>query len=102
MINEKDLEKILRTAIKTGKYIMGAKEVSRSIKGSKVIIYSSSLPENWIPEVRNTCKSLSIPFIEFKGTSVDLGRVCGKRFPVSTIAIKFPGESDISPLTGGA
>ncbi|MCP8315204.1 MAG: 50S ribosomal protein L30e [archaeon] len=101
MISEKNLEKILRTVIKTGKFIIGAKEVSRSIKGSKIMIYSSSLPKNWISEVVNTCKSLSIPFIEFKGTSVELGRICGRPFPVSAIAIKSPGEGDISSLIGG-
>ena len=102
MISEKNLEKILRTVIKTGKSIIGAKEVSRFIKGSKVIIYSSSLSKDWISEVENTCKSLSIPFIEFKGTSVDLGRICGRPFPVSTISIKSPGEGDISSLTRGS
>jgi len=101
VISEKDLEKVLRTVIKKGKFIIGAKEVSRSIKGSKVIIYSSSLPKDWISEVVNTCKSLSIPFIEFKGTPEDLGRICGRPFPVSAISIKSPGEGDISSLTGG-
>ncbi|MGB9660042.1 MAG: 50S ribosomal protein L30e [Nitrososphaerales archaeon] len=98
MISEKDLEKILRTVMKTGKFIIGAKEVSKSIRGSKIIIYSSSLPKDWVSEVVKTCKSLSIPFIEFKGTSIDLGRICGKPFPMSAIAIKSPGEVDLSPL----
>jgi large subunit ribosomal protein L30e len=98
VISEKDLEKTLRTVIKTGKYIIGAKEVSKSIKGSKVIIYSSSLSKDMVLEVVNTCKSLSIPFIEFKGTPVELGRICGKQFPISAIAIKSPGEVDLSPL----
>ncbi|MEM3382961.1 MAG: 50S ribosomal protein L30e [Nitrososphaerales archaeon] len=95
---EKDLEKILRTVIKTGKYILGVKEVSKSIKGSKIIIYSSFLSKDKVLEIVNACKSLSIPFIEFKGTSVELGRVCGKPFPISAIAIKSPGDADLSPL----
>ncbi|MEM3437658.1 MAG: 50S ribosomal protein L30e [Nitrososphaerales archaeon] len=98
MIIEKDLEKILRTVIKTGKYILGTKEVLKSIKGSKIVIYSSFLSKDKVSEIVNTCKSLSIPFMEFKGTSVELGRVCGKPFPISAIAIKSPGEADLSPL----
>jgi large subunit ribosomal protein L30e len=98
VISEKDFEKILRAVIKTGKYIIGAKEVSKSIKGSKLIIYSSSLPKDKVSEVVNACKSLSIPFIEFKGTSVELGRICGKPFPISAIAIKSPREADLSSL----
>ncbi|MGQ9468424.1 MAG: 50S ribosomal protein L30e [Nitrososphaerales archaeon] len=102
MVSEKDLEKTLRTVIKTGKFVIGAKEVSRSIKGSKIVIYSSSSPKKWVSEVVNTCKSLAIPLIEFKGTSADLGRICGRPFPISAIAIKSPGEGDLSPLIGGA
>jgi large subunit ribosomal protein L30e len=102
VISEKDLEKILRKVIKTGKFIIGEKEVSRSIKGSKIIIYSIFLPKKWISEVDNICKSLSIPFIEFKGTYMDLGRICARPFPVSAIAIKSPGEADLSPLIGGS
>lgn len=95
---EKDFEKILRTVVKTGKYIIGAKEVLKSIKGSKMIIYSSSLSKDKVSEVVDICKSLSIPCMEFKGTSIELGKVCGKPFPISAIAIKSPGEADLSPL----
>ncbi|MCP8304274.1 MAG: ribosomal L7Ae/L30e/S12e/Gadd45 family protein [archaeon] len=98
MISEKNLEKILRAVIKTGKVVIGTKEASRSIKGSKLVIYSSSLSKERISEVVDTCRSLSVPFTEFKGTSIDLGRICGKPFLISAISVKSSGEVDLSPL----
>jgi len=98
VVSEKDFEKILRGVIKTGKVIIGTKEVIKSIKGSKLIVYSSYLSKDRISEIVNTCKSLSVPFIEFKGTSMDLGRICGKLFLISVIAVKSSGEVDLSPI----
>ncbi|MCP8311073.1 MAG: ribosomal L7Ae/L30e/S12e/Gadd45 family protein [Candidatus Methylarchaceae archaeon HK01M] len=98
MISEKNLEKSLRAVIKTGKVVIGTKEVSRSIKGSKLVIYSLSLSKERISEVVDTCKSFSVPFTEFKGTSMDLGRICGKPFLISAISIKLSGAVDLSTL----
>ena len=98
MISEKKLEKILRTVIKTGKVVIGTKQVSKSIKGSKLVIYSSSLSKERTYELIRICKSLSVPFIEYGGTSMDLGRICGKLFLISAISIKSSGEVDLDPI----
>ncbi|MCP8322661.1 MAG: ribosomal L7Ae/L30e/S12e/Gadd45 family protein [Candidatus Methylarchaceae archaeon HK02M2] len=98
MISEKKLEKILRTVIKTGKVVIGTKQVSKSIKGSKLVIYSTSLSEERTSELIRTCKSLSVPFMEYRGTSMDLGRICGKLFLISAISIKSSGEVDLNPI----
>ncbi|NWG09562.1 MAG: ribosomal L7Ae/L30e/S12e/Gadd45 family protein [Nitrososphaerales archaeon] len=98
MISKKDLEKVLRTIVKTGKVVIGSKEALRSVKGSKIVIYSSSLSEEKISNVVKECKSLEVPLMKFEGTSVDLGRICGRLYPISAMAIKSPGEGDLSLL----
>ncbi|MGQ9719094.1 MAG: ribosomal L7Ae/L30e/S12e/Gadd45 family protein [Nitrososphaerales archaeon] len=98
MISKKDLEKVLRTVVKTGKVVIGSKEALRSVKGSKIVIYSSSLSEEKISKVVKECKSLEVPLMKFEGTSVDLGRICGRLYPISVMAIKSPGEGDLSLL----
>lgn len=98
MLNEKEIERLLAGVTKTGKVIIGAKEVGNSVKGSKLIIYSSSLSEKWISRIVDTCRSNSVSFFEFQGSSVVLGKICGKLFPVSAMAIRSAGEIDISPL----
>ena len=100
MISEKNLEKILKAILKSGKVVIGTKEVLGSLKGSKLVISSSSLSKNSLSKIVETCESLSVPLFEFKGTSMDFGRICGKPFLVSAIAIKSSGEINLSPLIG--
>ena len=40
-------------------------------------------------------KMSSIPVVIYKGTSIDLGMICGKPFMVSALTIREPGDSDI-------
>jgi len=98
MISKKDLEKVLRTVMKTGKVVIGSKEALRSVKGSKLIIYSSSLSEEKISNITKECKALEVPLMKFEGTTIDLGRICGRLHPISAMAIKSPGEGDLSLL----
>jgi large subunit ribosomal protein L30e len=41
-----------------------------------------------------------IPVYIFEGSSMQLGKACGKPFLVSALAIVDPGESDILSLKG--
>ena len=42
MPEERELEKQLRVAAKTGKYIVGRREVLSGVKGSKLLVWSAS------------------------------------------------------------
>jgi large subunit ribosomal protein L30e len=93
MPEERELEKQLRLVSKTGKYVVGRREVMGSLKGSKLLVWSTSagLPQSILDDSKN----LQIPAIRFDGNPVELGRACGIPFRVSVIAVKSPGDADL-------
>jgi large subunit ribosomal protein L30e len=95
-----DLEKQLKTATKTGKYVVGRREVFSSLKGSKLLVWSSSA--NIPPVMLEQSKALQIPALRFEGNPIDLGHACGIPFKVSVIAIKSQGDSDLSPFANSS
>ncbi|UCE97064.1 MAG: 50S ribosomal protein L30e [Candidatus Bathyarchaeota archaeon] len=95
-----DVDKAIATSVKTGKVVFGANEAKRSVRAGKarLVVVSSNNP----PEIREDLeyygKASTIPVVTYKGNSFDLGRICGKRFPVSTLTVKEPGDSEIMKL----
>lgn len=91
-----ELEKQLKLVARTGSYVVGRREVSTSLKGSKLLVWSASanVPQTILDE----CKTLSVPAIRFSGNPVELGRACGIPFRVSVIALKTVGDADLSPF----
>ncbi len=98
MSDEKALEKIVQKAVRTGKYVLGLKEVSQSLKGSKLVIYSTAISEKKVANILEGCKSLSIPVIGYEGSTHELGMMCRRAFRISAIAIKSPGEANLTPI----
>jgi large subunit ribosomal protein L30e len=80
----------VQSAIKSGKAIIGYKESIKFIKtGSpKLVVIAKNIPENMKKEIEYNTKISNIKLEIFDGSSKDLGIICGKPFPVSTIAIK--------------
>ncbi|MHB8567642.1 MAG: ribosomal L7Ae/L30e/S12e/Gadd45 family protein [Nitrososphaerales archaeon] len=100
MPEERELEKQLKLVSKTGKYVVGRREVMSGLKGSKLLIWSNSanLPQAILDESKN----LSIPAIKFNGNPVELGRACGIPFRVSVIAVKNTGDADIKAFSNSS
>ncbi|MCK5037977.1 MAG: 50S ribosomal protein L30e [Thermoplasmata archaeon] len=86
-----DLNKALRAAAKTGKLLFGADQAKKAIetKEAKLIILASNSPN---PELK---EQKDVPFIEFPGTNIDLGGVCGKPFAISAVTVLEAGDSQI-------
>ncbi|WAC04550.1 MAG: 50S ribosomal protein L30e [Methanoregula sp.] len=92
-----DFNASLRRAIKTGNVILGQDKTQKCIQDGKaqIIVVAQNCPEKF----RTQLKSYENIFIHtFEGTSVALGKACGKPFMVSTLAVVDPGESDILSL----
>ena len=97
------LENELKTVLKTGKVIIGAKRSIQAIKlgKAKAVVLATLIPK-WIEsDVLYYAKLSGVRVIRYKGSSYDLGALCGKPFPISTIAILDPGDSRILELEGG-
>ena len=100
MPEERELEKQLKLVAKTGKYIVGRREVMSGIKGSELLVWSASagLPQTILDDSKN----LQIPAVRFNGNPVELGRACGIPFRVSVIAVKSTGDADLKAYSNAA
>ena len=89
------LEKALTEAAKTGKYILGSKEVLKSLNSSKLVVYSGSRDLPHIERIVGACTQHSIPVVAYDGSSENLGRLLGKRYVVSVVGLKIPVAEDL-------
>ncbi|MDY6985509.1 MAG: ribosomal L7Ae/L30e/S12e/Gadd45 family protein [Candidatus Thermoplasmatota archaeon] len=91
-------EESVRLLVRTGSYVMGEKEVRELIKAqeAKLVIFSKRFDE----ELLSMCEKNRIPSIKLARTSMELGVICGKPFPVSVIGVKEEGDSGILAFRG--
>jgi len=94
----KILEKALKDALKEDKITMGAKQVSNSVKNSKLIILSQSVGKEMFEKIQSDAKKEKIPFVNFQGTSVALGRLCGLQFRISTLSLTSIADANIKSI----
>ena len=58
-----------------------------SIKNSKLIIISQTISNEKTKKIEKNAKNNNIPILNFEGSSVALGKLCGLQFRVSTISL---------------
>ena len=92
------LEKALKDAIKEKKCTLGTKEVLGSLKNSKLVVMSQSVQKNVTENIEENAKKEKVPTVQFKGSSVALGRLCGLQFRVSTISFTSITESNVKSI----
>ncbi len=94
----KILEKALKDALKEDKITMGAKQVLNSVKNSKLIVLSQSVEKEMFEKIESDAKKERIPFVNFQGTSVALGRLCGRQFRISTLSFTSITDTNIKSI----
>ena len=94
----KILEKSLKDALKENKITMGSKQVLNSIKNSKMIVLSQSVQKEMFARIESDAKKEKIPLVNFQGTSVALGRLCGLQFRISTISFTSLSDANIKSI----
>jgi large subunit ribosomal protein L30e len=94
-----DFNASLRRAIKTGNVILGQNNTEKCIKEGKaqMVVVAGNCPASFKSKLAAT-ENQNLFIHTFEGSSVALGKACGKPFMVSTLAIVTPGESDILSL----
>ncbi|WP_338599916.1 50S ribosomal protein L30e [Sulfolobus tengchongensis] len=87
----------LKTLLKTGKVIFGARKAIKYVKLGKVkmVIIASTLRGDLKEDITYYAKLSNIPIYEYKGSGWDLGTLCGKPFMISTISVLDEGDSKI-------
>ena len=94
----KILEKSLRDAKKEDQLTMGTKQVLNSLKNSKLIVLSQSIKKEMFEKIESDAKKEKIPLVNFQGTSVALGRLCGLQFRISTISFTSLDDASIKSI----
>ena len=84
-MTQKLLEKTLKDAIKENQCILGTKPVLNSISNSKLVVLSNSMQTEIREIIESSAKKYKIPTLTYDGTSVNLGKLCGLQFRVSSI-----------------
>ncbi len=95
---KKLLEKALKESVKENKSTLGVKQVQNSMKNSKLIVISQSVPEDTAKTIQEKAKKQKISSVQFEGSSVALGRLCGLQFRVSTISLTSITDANIKSI----
>jgi ribosomal protein L30E len=98
MVDTAVLSKVLRDAMKSGKYTLGAKESMSSMKGCKAIICSRSIPTQLGSRLKEEASKHKVPVIETDASSAELARLVGRPFRVSVVGLRSIGEADLKQL----
>jgi len=92
------LEKVIKEVMEDNECSLGTKEVVTSIKNSKLVILSDSIPKNILQKIHETAKNSKVPTINFKGSSVALGRLCGTQFRISALSLKTLSDTNLKSI----
>ncbi|MDI3484536.1 MAG: large subunit ribosomal protein L30e [Methanobacteriaceae archaeon] len=97
-----DIDRGIRVAVDTGNVILGSKKSIQNLKlgKGKIVIIAENAPEDIKDDVEYYARLSNIPVYVYKGSSVELGSVCGKPFTVTTLLIQDPGDSTILEIVG--
>ena len=95
---KKQLEKTLKDAIKEDAYILGTKQVLGNISKSKLVLLSKSVPSHISEKIEDDAKKSNVSTISYNDTSVNLGKLCGLQFRVSTISLKSLSNTNIQAI----
>ncbi len=95
---KKILEKALKDSMKEKKSILGSKQVLSSLKNSKLVILSQSAPKKFADKIIEGAKKEKVSTLQFEGSSVALGRLCGLQFRVSTLSLTSVSDANIKSI----
>ena len=92
-----DLNRSIRIAVDTGKVSYGAESAKQALlnKQAKLVIITSNTPQDIKEDINRYAEISEIPVLEFSGSSLDLGAVCGRPHFVAALTIMALGDSDI-------
>jgi len=95
-----DVNKQIRMAVKTGKVGFGAKDAlaSTAAARAKMIILAKNCRDAEREDIVHYAGQSEIPIYTFPGSSLDLGAVCEKPFPISAIVVREAGDSEVLKL----
>jgi len=94
---EDPVHSAIRLTVESGKVGYGYRDAIRncSSKKTKLLILANNVLLEVSSKLKNSNTS-EIPFFTYEGSSLELGSICGKPYPVSVISVFDFGSSNIS------
>ncbi|MBN2150872.1 MAG: 50S ribosomal protein L30e [Candidatus Lokiarchaeota archaeon] len=93
------LNRNLRILVKTGKIVMGEKNVLRQLRTGqmKLLIIADNLPAPYKSELlrQMSLQTRKVEVFTYPGSSIDLGNQCGRPHMIAAIAVEQAGDSKI-------
>ena len=95
------MSKAIRMCVESGSVVLGERiTVKKAMAGAgKLVIVAANAPAEKASDIRRYCELSNLPVVIFAGTSMELGSVCGKPFPVSMMIVSEVGNSPIMDFT---
>lgn len=91
------IQKAIRMCMDSGKVLLGTRDTTKNALAGKgkLIIMASNMQPSESSDLRRYCQLSAIPVLVYEGTSIELGSICGKPFPVAALWIGDVGNSPI-------
>jgi large subunit ribosomal protein L30e len=77
---------------------LGAKEVIQSIKDAKLVVISKSLTGNELKQIQKSTTDGKISTLNYGGTSIALGKLCGLQFRVSAASLTSIADTNVKAI----
>lgn len=90
-----EIEKTFKNIIKKGSVIFGKRQTELSIenKKAKLVVIAKNCP--FTDALQQKAKEKDIPVYVSSVSSVELGYICGKAFPIASLSIIDDGGNNI-------
>jgi large subunit ribosomal protein L30e len=98
MVDQQLLGRVLKEAMKSGKYTLGLKEVLPEVKSSKLVIAAATLKGDAGKVLKDEAEKNKVPLLLLDRNSMQLGRLLGRPYKVSAVAIRSISESDLRQI----
>jgi ribosomal protein L30E len=92
------LSKVLKEAMKGGKYTVGAKETIYGMKGAKALLLTRSVPAGLSAKLREEAAKHNVTVVDLPITSAEMARMVGRPFSVSAVSLRSVSEADIKQI----
>lgn len=98
MVDQQLLSKVIKEAMKSGRYSLGTRAVISEMKGSKLVICAKSLPGEIGQKLRAEAVKNGVNVIDIAKSSSELGRMVGRPFRISAMSLRSVSEQELRQL----
>ena len=71
------------------------------MKGTSIVLTSSSLPSETLGNIKKTSRQSNIPIYQHSGNSISLGRLCSLSYPTSVVSLRNVSQDDVDTILNG-